>query len=247
MTTNKIAVARVQDHTTHKNLRIDLRSPGWLAKWPMIGIVMFIVGSLLFGGLTYNLVAQGPLLNWDTALANTLPAIGLHSPSYVKGIMDAGFYTGQGVLIVIGILVCFYFIRKRYWQELAMVTIGLAGSQILFFFLSHLIDRARPPTQIWIILNIPGFPSGHAVTVVVFFGLLAYLLAPNMPSVFWKVIVVTAATLIIVFVGFTRVFTGGHYLTDILSGYAVGISWSGMAYTWIELYFQKRNIDQRNI
>jgi undecaprenyl-diphosphatase len=88
-------------------------------------------------------------------------------------------------------------------------------------------------------LTIPGFPSGHAVTVVVFYGLLAYLLVPRLRSVFWKVVVAAAALLLIVFVGFSRVFTGGHYLTDVLAGYSVGIAWSAAVYTLIELISQK--------
>jgi undecaprenyl-diphosphatase len=154
--------------------------------------------------------------------------------------MDAGFYIGDQVIIGLGILLGIYFIYKRYWQELAMVVIGLAGSSLLFLSLSNLIGRTRPPTQIWIIEKIPGFPSGHAITVVVFYGLLAYLLAPKMLSAFWKIVVVLAALLIIGFIGFSRIFTGGHYLTDVLAGYAVGIAWFGMAYTLIEIYFQKR-------
>ena len=121
-----------------------------------------------------------------------------------------------------------------------MVTIGWAGSGLLFYFLTTFFARQRPPTQIWIIVNLPGYPSGHAISVVVFYGLLAYLLAPKMPSAFWKVVVVAAALLIIGFVGFSRIFTGGHYLTDILAGYALGIAWSGVVYTLIEIYTQKR-------
>jgi undecaprenyl-diphosphatase len=94
-------------------------------------------------------------------------------------------------------------------------------------------------------VNIPGFPSGHAVSVVVFYGLMAYLLAPKIPSAVWKGVVVAAALLIIGFVGFSRIVTGGHYLTDILAGYAVGIAWSGVVYTLIENYFQKRR--SRNV
>ena len=78
------------------------------------------------------------------------------------------------------------------------------------------------------------------MSVVAFYGLMAYLLVPKMPSTFWKVVVVAAALLIIGFVGFSRIFTGGHYMTDVLAGYAVGIAWSGLVYTSIELYFQKR-------
>jgi len=240
MIANKMVATPVQDQPPRNNVFTGLRAPGLLAKWPVIGIIMFIFGSLMFGGLTYNLLAHGPLLEWDRVLANTLPAIGLKSPAFVKGIMDAGFYIGKQVIMVLGVLVGLYFIYKRYWQELAMMTIGLAGSGLLFSTLTTFFARQRPPTQIWIIVNLPGYPSGHAISVVVFYGLLAYLLAPKMPSAFWKVVVVAAALLIIGFVGFSRIFTGGHYLTDILAGYALGIAWSGVVYTLIEIYTQKR-------
>ena len=240
MATRKMIATLDQGQQLHQNVFPDLRSPGLLAKWPIIGLMMFIFGSLMFCGLTYNLLARGPLLVWDRELANTLPAIGLKSPTFVKGLMDAGFYIGDQVIVGLGILLGIYFIYKRYWQELAMVVIGLAGSSLLFLSLSNLIGRTRPPTQIWIVEKIPGFPSGHAITVVVFYGLLAYLLAPKMLSAFWKIVVVVAALLIIGFIGFSRIFTGGHYLTDVLAGYAVGIAWFGMAYTLIEIYFQKR-------
>ena len=75
---------------------------------------------------------------------------------------------------------------------------------------------------------------------VVLFGLLAYLLVPKIRSAFGKGLVVAVAILIMLFIGFTRVFTAAHYLTDVLAGYAMGIAWSGAAYTLIEIYFQKR-------
>jgi membrane-associated phospholipid phosphatase len=240
VTANTKLTTHVQDNQPRRKNVFDLRAPGLLAKWPIIGLSMFILGSLIFGGLTYNLFTQGPLLAWDAALANTLPTIGLQHPAILKPIMAAGFYMGKEVIMVLDILLAFYSIYKKYWQELAMLTIGWLGSALLFYTLSTFIDRARPPTMIWIIVSIPGFPSGHAVATVTFYGLLAYLLVPKITSSFWKVVVVTGALLIIGFVGFSRIFTGGHYLTDILSGYAVGIAWSGVVYTLIELYFQKR-------
>jgi len=232
--------AQLRDYKSRKSGFSDLRSPDLLAKRPIIGLSMFIFGCLAFAGLTYNLLAHGPLLEWDTALANTLPAIGLSSPAFVKYIMAAGFYLGKEVILLLDILLGFYFLYKRYWEEMALVLVGWATSALLFFSLSTLLARPRPPTQIWIMVDIPGFPSGHAIAVVVFYGLMAYLLAPKMPSTFWKVFVVAMAALIIGFVGFSRIFTGGHYLTDILSGYAVGIACFGAVYTLVEIHYQKR-------
>jgi undecaprenyl-diphosphatase len=235
MTANKSGATHAADHPNSNQ-----ESPGLLSKWPIIGLSMFVLGSLIFAGMFYNLRAHEPLLQWDTAVATALPALGLRSPPIVRNIMDAGFYMGEYVIIGLGVLIGLYFIYKRFWQEFTMVAIGLIGALSLYLSLSNLIARARPPTQIWIILKIPGFPSGHATTVVVFYGLLAYLLVPKMPSTFWKGVVIAAALFLIGFVGFTRVFTGGHYLTDILAGYGVGLAWSGAAFTLIELFFQRR-------
>jgi membrane-associated phospholipid phosphatase len=245
MAANKMIATHVENQPSRQDVFTGARGPGLLAKWPIIGLIMFIFGGLMFGGLAINLRAQGPLLEWDKVIANTLPAIALKSPAFVHNLMDAGYYIGDQVIMVLGILLGLYFIIKRNWKELAMVTFGLVGASSLFLFLSNFFARPRPPTQIWIVLTIPGFPSGHAITVVVFYGLLAYLLVPKMRSVFWKVVVVAAALLIIGFVGFSRVFTGGHYLTDVLAGYAVGIAWSGAIYTIIEIISQK--IRSRNV
>jgi membrane-associated phospholipid phosphatase len=43
------------------------------------------------------------------------------------------------------------------------------------------------------------------------------------------------------FIGFSRLFTGGHYLTDVIAGYAVGLAWAGVSYMTIETYFARRN------
>lgn len=245
MADHTIIGTSIQDRAHKKDIPLDLRSPGYLAKWPIIGIMMFIFGALVFGAFTYDLYAQGPLVQVDKQIANTLPVIGLHSSIIIKYIMDAGFYLGKDVVIVLSLFHGIYFLYKRYYQELTMVLVGLVTSSSLFWILSHIIGRPRPPDQIWIIVNIPGFPSGHAVAIVAFYGLLAYLLVPKMPSTFWKVFVVAVTILIIAFIGFSRIFTGGHYLTDILAGYAVGFAWSGLIYTLIEVYFQKRR--SRNV
>jgi undecaprenyl-diphosphatase len=239
MATRRIAT-RIKDHPPRNDFLPDLRAPGLLAKQPTIGIMMFVFGVLLFGGLAYNLLTRGPLLALDRELANTLPAIALKSPAFIKYLMIAGFYIGTAVIIVFDSFLGLYFLIKRYWREFAMVMIGGVGGAFLFYSLSALFARPRPPNQIWNIVAAPSFPSGHTISTVVFFGLLAYFLVPKIPSTFWKALVVAAALLIMGLVGFSRVFTAGHYLTDVLAGYAVGIAWSGLAFTLIEVITQKR-------
>lgn len=240
MAANQINATQFNKELPDKKEVTGLRSPNLFAKWPSLGWILFILGSLLFGAFAYNLYTNGPLLPLDKMIADTWPALALRGPAYLKGVMNTGFYIGGQIVVGLGILLGFYFIAKKYWQELAMLAIGSLGSSALFLTLSNLIGRVRPSTQLFIIEKIPGFPSGHAITVVAFYGLLAYLLVPKMRTGFGKALVIIGALFIISYVGFSRVFTGGHYLTDVLAGYAVGIAWSGLAYGTIENYFKNR-------
>lgn len=226
-------------HPEEKNTA-DLSSPNLLAKRPIVGVIMFIVGILVFGALYYNFRVEGPLLKWDERYASILPALGLAGPSYLKYLMNAGFYLGTTVVIAIAAYLIIYYIHKRFWQEFWMVVLGWGGGGLWFLFLSRTIGRPRPAEQIFLPISIPGFPSGHAISVVVSFGFLAYVFVSKIRSRLWKSVVIITAGLAIAFVGFSRAFTGGHYLTDIIAGYAFGLAWAGIVYTGIEVYFSKR-------
>lgn len=119
MTANTKMATHVKGDQPRRKSVLDLRASSLLAKWPIIGLSIFIFGSLMFGALTYNLFTQGPLLAWDKAIANTLPAIGLKGPAFVKRLMAAGFYMGKEVIMVLDILLDFtLYIRNtgRNWQ-----------------------------------------------------------------------------------------------------------------------------------
>ncbi len=121
-----------------------------------------------------------------------------------------------------------------------MLLVGMVGESLLFEVISLSVGRPRPPTQIWNVLKIPGFPSGHTEATVVFFGFMAYLLVPKARSALVKALIIIFALFLMLFVGFTRVFTAGHYFSDVMGGYGLGLAWAGFAYTSVELYFRKR-------
>jgi len=212
----------------------DLRVPGWLAKWPIIGILMFLVGSLMFGALAYNVWTRGPLLQWDVPITTELHNEAVKEPPRIIELLLFGFYVGKELVQVFTVILGLYFLHKRFWRELAMLLVGLGGGAIIWYYLIGIFNRHRPDAQIGIVVTDPSFPSGHVITAVLFYGLLAYLFVPKMPSLFWKWVVVIASILTVLYIGFSRLFLGGHYLTDLLAGYALGIAWAGLVYTLIE-------------
>ncbi len=150
--------------------------------------------------------------------------------------MTFGFFLGKEDLQLLGAILVVYFLYKRYWAEIGMVLIGWSGGSFVWNWLIYYFNRPRPAAQIGIeVKTIPSFPSGHTMFSMLAFGLMAYLLVPKMPSLFWKWVVALAAIALMAFVGFSRVFEGGHFLTDVLAGYAVGLAWGVLVYTILEI------------
>ena len=222
-----------------------LRTPGLLARRPMLGLAMIVLGSIVFGAIAISLETNGLLQQWDVPLGNAIHAVALQSPPLTVDAMIFGFYLGEHVIFGIGILLGLYFIFKKFWPELVMVAVAWAGEGLLWLALSQFFHRARPvfDTPVWRQMTSPGFPSGHSFSAVMCYGLLAYLLVPMMPTRFGKVLVITFAVAIILVIDFSRMFIGDHYLTDVLAGFAVGVAWCGLAYTSVELIFKKRIMD----
>jgi membrane-associated phospholipid phosphatase len=222
--------------------RSNLRSPGILARWPIIGILMVLIGGIAFGAISINLQSNGPLIQSDVPVSNAVHQMALQSSPLIRNVMISGFYIGEQVIVAIGALLLIYFVINRQWPELFMVVIAWAGEGAMWIVLSQAYNRPRPEfaVPVWHQMTSPGFPSGHSISAVMCYGLLAYLLMPAIRASFWKAVVIVAAILVILFIGYSRIFVGDHYLTDVLAGFALGIAWSGFVYTLVELIFKKR-------
>lgn len=218
----------------------DLHTPGLFAKLPIVGILMILVGGLLFGAIAYNVWTKGPLLQWDVPLSEEMSADAAQAPHRVIEFLIFAFFVGKELLQVIVIILSLYFIHKRLWPELAMLLVGSGGGAVIWYILIGIFERARPADQIGIVVTDASFPSGHAISSVICYGLLAYLFVPKMPSRFWKWLLIIAVVFTILYVGYSRIYLGGHYLTDVIAGYGLGLAWAGLVFTVIENLFLKR-------
>ncbi len=219
-----------------------LQTPGLLAKFPLIGFLMVVLGGIAFGAIALNLQSNGPLVQSDVSIANSIHAAALQSSSFVRELMIFGFFLGEHGIVAIGALLALYFLFKRRWPELCMVAVAWPGEGSIWLILSNYYHRPRPVFEVpvWHVMTSPGFPSGHTMSAVMCFGLLAYLLLPRILSSFWRTVVIVISILIMFYIGYSRLFVGDHYLSDVLAGYALGIAWSGLVYTFVELIFKKR-------
>ncbi len=108
------------------------------------------------------------------------------------------------------------------WQRRFSTAVAIGGvflfAKLLESGLKLFFERARP-SVVPHLQDAGGysFPSGHTMTAVITYGLLAAVLVGQLSGRARYVPPVVAA-LIIVAVGFSRVYLGVHYLTDVLAG-----------------------------
>mgnify|MGYP001566629656 FL=1 len=125
-----------------------------------------------------------------------------------------------GALVLISI---FFIIKKRVRYDLILwlVTVGGLGTA---FVLKEIFHRGRPIGAL-IAETSSSFPSAHAVISIAFYAFIFYLLARNTKRRFLKYLLITMIFLVPIFLGFSRIYLGVHYLSDVLAGYAVGDFW----------------------
>ena len=124
------------------------------------------------------------------------------------------------VAIALGIL-----IRKRYWQEskaLAFATLGIL--LLIDLILKPLFDRRRPPSPRLVHgLSRESFPSGHSAGNLVLYFYLSFILAVRYPHL--AKYIYGLATIIVLLVGWSSVYTNAHWATDVVAGYVFGYLW----------------------
>lgn len=217
-----------------------LRAPGLFAKFPIVGLTMFLFGSLTFGVLAYLLRTSEVLLQWDMTMAKIFRAAQTDTPWSLMEDILFGIFLGKQVVILIGTILVVYFLYKRFWRELAMVVIGLGGAGLIWYILSRYFDRPRPADHLDVLLlSGPSFPSAPALLAVLCYGLLAYLLVSGLSSLFWKWFVAILSTAAIVLVGLSSLLFGTHYASDVIAGLVLGLAWAGLVITLVERMVQE--------
>jgi undecaprenyl-diphosphatase len=75
------------------------------------------------------------------------------------------------------------------------------------------------------------FPSGHSLNSMVVLGLLTVLAVRERPGRLWRTLIITLGTFLVLVVGFSRVYLGVHWPSDVLAGWLIGALWLVLLFT----------------
>jgi len=128
------------------------------------------------------------------------------------------------LLLSILVAVLFYFYKKR--KLILPFLIVILGSGIMTVITKLLVCRVRPGNDIALYVEkLPSFPSAHASLILAFFGFLIYCFWQFNICLKYKIILSIVFLTIILLIGFSRIYLGVHYFSDIIGGYLVGLMW----------------------
>ena len=118
---------------------------------------------------------------------------------------------------------CIFIIWKKK-SYIAPFFITLAGSELFVFLGKLAFRRPRPQGSVYLEHSF-SFPSGHAAIAVAFYGFLTYVLFRS--ATLWrsKINIMFFGLIIIFAIGFSRLYLGVHFLSDVWGGYLLGLLW----------------------
>jgi membrane-associated phospholipid phosphatase len=188
-----------------------------------LGLLAAAIVFVLFAMLAEE-VREGETQHFDDAIRLTVH--GVASPPMTT-VVRAVTELGSPVFLIPTTLVCsLYFLHLRRIRAAILLTITMVGVTLLNWILKEIFQRARPvpffglppPTSY-------SFPSGHSLASFCFYGALAALVTARLRSRLLRVVVWAAAGVVIAAVGFSRLYLGVHYASDVVAGYATGFVW----------------------
>jgi len=200
-----------------------------------LGLVISLAGLWVFAGVTEDVIHHDPLTQFDVALLDWL-----HAQATATGyaVFDAISLLGSPVMLtILALAVALLLAARREWIVLAGWLAAFAGGGLLDVVLKLVIRRPRPPGAAAFLQHFSwSFPSGHAMASLIGYGMLAYVL-----TLLWihrrsaQVAVVLGAALLIIAIGFSRLYLGVHYFSDVVGGYAAGVLWLSACISGLEV------------
>ncbi|MEP6494277.1 MAG: phosphatase PAP2 family protein [bacterium] len=185
-----------------------------------VGLAIAALCAWAFSAIADEFPENGAMARVDLAVTNWLQ---LHGTERGETIFWWVSLLGAPVLIGTVCVVTGVFVFRRDWRNLAVLATTCAGGAILNAVLKLAFHRERPTFAAEFVTGSWSFPSGHAMDSLIVYGLFSYWIGRAFPTS--RVLVRIGATVLVLAIGFARIYLGVHYLSDVLAGYCAGFVW----------------------
>ena len=180
-------------------------------------IIIISLTTLLFIILSL-LVITNKTTKFDTLIHSYI--LNIRTTSLTKILTIITNLAGASFLLALSILLFIFMKNKK-------IPLYMFFNLIFAFFINEIAKsiflRSRPIGINLIDENGLSFPSGHSMVGLSFYGFIIYLLIKKMKNQRLKYIYITLLSILIITIGFSRIYLGVHYFTDIIGGFLLAI------------------------
>ena len=198
--------------------------------------IIFVSSLLLFLVLTVAV-----LFNFTLSLDKTLlialrdknnlsiPLFGTWLLPLMRGITFLG---NSDSITVITFLLAVYLIVKKEFGLLGIILAAIISGSLIDLFLKWYFARSRPEVVPHLVTAYYySFPSGHAFISAVLYPAIAIMFIRITRNKFVKAYITWLAVILVLLIGFSRIYLGVHYPSDVIAGWLIGLCWS--SFLWI--------------
>ena len=187
-----------------------------------LGLLLSLGVIALFAKIVEDVV-EGESRRFDDVVLLWIHA---NTPDWLYGPMRVvttlGYYW---VVFPLLVLAAYAFYRRGHRVSARLLLVATLGSIVLTTAIKTIVQRARPELfDSGYTASFYSFPSGHATIAVGFYGTLTLLVAWRLRG-FWRWAVAVAGVALVLLIGFSRLYLGVHYPTDVLAGYLAAPLW----------------------
>ncbi|WP_169303344.1 phosphatase PAP2 family protein [Pedobacter cryophilus] len=140
----------------------------------------------------------------------------------MKFISEAGDALGYLFIVFLTTMILFF---KKVWKLALQGVLILILASGLNILLKGFVARPRPFEDSLVYASFYSFPSGHAMSAMVFYGFLIHIVFSLEIKPFLKYLFTLIFVFISFIIGLSRIYLGVHYASDILGGYFAGLIW----------------------
>lgn len=205
-----------------------------------VAMAVLLVAAAAFAIIAEQVATTAPILARDVQVSVWLHTHG--NPALTAFLLVITQLHSVLGVFTLSLIVAFFVWRNgdRLWVlSLALV---VPGGMLINSVLKVVFDRARPTWDDPLLtLTTGSFPSGHATGSTLFYGFLACYLVWRMKSGSARALVILGCMAMVVLVGFSRVYLGVHYLSDVLAGMSLGTAWLALCMIAVRAIARRRD------
>ncbi len=198
------------------------------------GALLTVLGAVVLGLADGAIEGDGlavidPLV-WAWAIEHRTPAL----TTVAVTITEIGSTVSMAIVATVAVLVLW--IRGRR-GDAVLVAVVSAGAGLLVLVGKATVGRERPPEEFRLVTETnESFPSGHALASAAIIGVLLVVVVPLIRSRGWRAAAIIVGVLFVLAIGWSRVYLGVHWATDVIGGWVTGVAWLTLCVTVREVW-----------